>query len=326
MCKILTFTNAKKIDIQKTAEVIGNILLGIERDGFGYAVQGQNNVFGEKTIAPNFCSRLEAKNIVRLPIVEARSETFGYLDKPMGPAIFHGRTSTNDKGLLNCHPMQIKKWNLIHNGVVDDHGPKYSKKTTNDSEDLLHRLLEGIESVENNIAGYFAFCAIDHNGRLHVGRDSIATLHIAWIEKVQSYLIGTTEDLIKKTAEALNLKTGPIDLIKPNTYAIFNGNDIEFHRSISPRGFDKKQAELAELSLGRSLSVEDSNSLFTDDGECLSDLMREAESINDEYIIEFAGQLISASEYSELDEYSKRLCTVERPDGTLLFSPKWIER
>ena len=322
MCKVVAFTNASKLDVKKASEVIGNILLKIESDGFGYAVKGDQNTFGEKCIADRFTSRLKATNLVKLPIIETRQETFGVADKPTGPAIFHGRTSTNDKGLLNCHPMIRDGWHLIHNGVVNDSGPKYFKHTTNDSEDLLQRLILGIEHVERDLTGYYAFCALDPMGRLHVGRDSIATLFIAWSTSIQSHIIATTEDLIEEICETLKIKVGPIDKIKDNCYLIFDGNGLIHNQLIKPRGYDSRQAEWSHKSLGYEIhSVEKQylNDYFNDDGEAFEDRMRELDNIDDRYtIIDENGDLITAHEYHQLDEISKAQCIIEREDGTVI--------
>lgn len=335
MCKIATFTNATNLNIVEASEAIGKIMLGLERDGFGYAVQGAENVFGERCVASKFKSRLKGHNIINLPIVEPRHAVFGQADKPVGPAIFHGRTSTNDKGLKNCHPMSRDNWHLVHNGVVTDHGPKYSKFTTNDSEDVVHRLTLGIEHVERDLSGYYAFCAIAPDGKLHVARDSQATLYIAECPKLQSYLIATTESLIESIAKALKIKIGPIDKIKSNVYMIFDGNDLIFERAINPRGFEYNEARYAELSLGRRLDVSGSSYESTLDAidsignraeydeareDELTELMRELDNIDESYLIEDEqGNMLTVHEYRKLDEVAKRACYIERADGTPLY-------
>lgn len=329
MCKIVSFTNSSKLDIKKTSEVIGNILLGLERDGFGYAVQGEQNVFGERCISAKFRSRLGSTDLISLPIIEPRQSAFGYLDKPKGPAIFHGRTSTNDKGLLNCHPMAKDNWNLIHNGVVTDHGPKYAKATTNDSEDLLHRLILGINHVERDLSGYYAFCAIDPQGHLHVARDANATLYMAWCAKIQSYLIATTESLLESVADKLKIKIGPIDLIKEDVYLIFADNEMTHSQVIKPRGYDYTESKLASLSLGRSLSDSTYGSDYLDNDYTrfnlddstreLDELMDEVEHMDDTYSIQnYDGETITVEQYKKLDEVSKLECLIVRPDGTYL--------
>jgi len=334
MCKIFTFTNSTKLDIKKTSEIIAKRLSDLERDGYGYAVQGAQNVFGEKSIADRFTSRLNALHIVKLPIIEKRQLVFGEVDKPTGPALFHGRTSTNDKGLLNCHPMQKDSWHLIHNGVVGDNGPKYKKLTTNDSEDLLHRLILGIDQVEKHLSGYYAFAAISPDGRLHIGRDSVATLYIAWVDKIQSYVISTTENLIENILDDLKLKYGPIDKIENNIYMIFNGNDIVFQKAIKPIGYDYKQASYASKSLGRDLTGTSSayefntydyyeSNKYGDFTAFDSSEIQESDDIHDEldimddtYRILSDGETITRQEFYKLDYINQSACTIFRPDNS----------
>src|SRR5271165_6816473 len=120
MCLVLAVTNMKKIALSKCLNDIGTTLLKEEEDGFGYAIQGKNGVFGEKTIAKKFYTRLARKHLeVNLPIVRKKHVSFGTPSELVGPGIFHGRTSTNVISLRDTHPMQIADWHLIHNGVVE---------------------------------------------------------------------------------------------------------------------------------------------------------------------------------------------------------------
>ncbi len=373
MCKVLAFTNTKKLDLKKSVNAIGNIMLALEKDGFGYAVQGPSNVFGEKCVAKQFQSRQYSRYEVRLPVVKKTHERFGSMEPCAGPGIFHGRTSTNVKGLLNCHPMQREDenggWHLIHNGVVTDHGPKYSKNTQNDSEDVLHRLMHGIEQVEAHLEGYYAFAAIDPQGRLHIGRDNIANLHMAWSQTLETFIIGTTVDLIKSVAKQLKAKIGPIDEINDNVYMIFDGNDVVYHRTISPRGYSSSQSRWASKSLGREISpgVYDATgtpSLYgwhhrnrpesswenastktadtvTDDKEiekmhadaseatvshydedeekAYYAMKSEIDSMDAAYqVYDANGAPITILEFRKMDYISQELCTVIRPDGTVI--------
>jgi hypothetical protein len=330
MCKIATFSNSTKLDIRKASEVIGKILLAQERDGFGYAVQGSTNVFGEKCTADFFTSRLNVTHAVKLPIIEVRQSTFGHTDKPTGPAMFHGRTSTNDRGLVNCHPMHKESWHLIHNGVVTDHGEKYVKNTTNDSEDLLHRLILGMGDVEKHLSGYYAFTAIDPQGRLHVGRDSIATLYMAWLPKIESYLFCTTVELLESVCKALSIKYGPIDKVQDNSYFILNGNDLAFTSTISPRGYDSYSKSMASLSLGRDL--ESYSTAFPEDGNLSPDtqdidaLLEELDAIDDSYRIQDGtGEPITSETFKHLDDISRLDCLIQRPDGSRVDMALLIE-
>lgn len=260
MCKIATFTNGKKLTLLQIEE-IGNILLKTEQDGFGYAALGESGVFVEKTVSKTFKSRFLRSSLGPLQsIVEPVSTyTIGQYAPIIGPVILHGRTSTNQLGIGNCHPIVKNNYYLIHNGVVTDHGPKYKTKTTTDSEHVLTRFIEGIESVEKNLTGYYAFSCIGPDGRLYVTRDSIADLFIAWIDSHDTFLIGTTETLIKQICQVINAPSPVISKIKDDTYIVFQGNEMQFTRSIKSRGFERRHAELAEKSLGRSLDGWSSN-------------------------------------------------------------------
>lgn len=336
MCKVIAFTNSSKLNIKKTSEVIGKKLLAIERDGYGYVVQGEENVFGERCIASTFTSRLDASHCVKLPIIDKRQSVFGYNDKPKGPALFHGRTSTNDKGLTNCHPMSRDNWHLIHNGVVTDHGEKYKKYTTNDSEDLLYRLTLGIKEVESQLTGYYAACAIGPDGRLHVIKDAIANLFIAWCPIIQSYIFATTESLIIDICKSLKIKHGQIDKVKDNCYLIFEQNELLHNETIVPRGYDLKESAFASYSLGRELTtinpLDNVRSLGRDydswddyknenynTPEIKENLMREIETMDETYtIFDQDYNEISLLEFNKLDSISQALCTIERDDGSMI--------
>lgn len=346
MCKIAVFTNVKNLNLKEKINSIGNTLLKLEDDGFGYALQGEQGVFGEKCVAKTFASRLWAKETVKLPIVKPTYEKFGTISQLTGPGIFHGRTSTNVKGLLNCHPMQRDGWNLIHNGVVGDIGPEYEKTTQNDSEDVLFRLIEGIDSVEKHLEGYYAFAAIDPHGRLHVARDAMASLFIAWSKVYESYVIATTAELLKSLNRTLKAKLGPIDEIYQDKYMIFQGNEMIHSQDITPLGYTMAQARHSMQSLGRSVysspnvidvSTEGHHrgrrdvafeSASEEGWPLLSGIDQEKEdayyamryeldNMDASYLItdEF-GKEISVIEFKKLDPISQEMCRIERADGT----------
>lgn len=268
MCKVIVFTDTKKLNLKQHLNGIANTLLRTEKDGFGYAIQGKSGVFGEKTIAKTFRTRLGyGDHAITLPVIKKKYELFGSPDELTGPGLFHGRTSTNAEGLINTHPMSRDGWHLIHNGVVQDLGPKYEKTTDNDSEDLLYRLIEGYDAndlskvpegamqhVERYLEGYYAFAAIDPLGRLHVARDEYATLFIAYSPIYETHLIATTEELLMKVNKMLEAGMGPIDEVDSDVYMIFEGNQLIHWEYIRPLGFTVKQAEKSVASLGRVLS------------------------------------------------------------------------
>lgn len=233
---------------------IGNILLKHESDGFGYAIVGDSGVFGEKCVADKFKSRIGLSKFNPYQIVKQKYYSFGQRGMPTGPAIFHGRTATNAKGLLNCHPMVIDNAYLIHNGVVTDHGPAYKTLTTNDSEHVLRRFLNGIHEVEKYLTGYYAFAAITQDFKLHVVKDKIADLNIGWSEKLDSYLIGTTYELLEEIAKALDVDINAIDEIADDSYFVFDNNEVIHAQEIKSRGHTWSEARYAQASIGKTLT------------------------------------------------------------------------
>ncbi len=339
MCKVIALTNASKLT-DKQVEKICNELLSLEHDGVGYAIKGDKSVYGERSIDVKFTTLLRKQHkILNLPIVEIKTKSFGDVtNKPVGPGIFHGRTSTNKLGLINTHPMELDGWFLVHNGVVTDHGPKYKKTTDNDSEDVLYRLIEGIESVERHLSGYYAFAAIDPQGRLHIGKDSTAQLHIAYAAKLESYIIATTQDLVEFVAKTCGVKLSSLtESFKSNTYCIFQGNKLIHNQLINPRGYSDRESKYAESSLGHSLSVKptwDNYNDYKNYHDSVLDVITrpdstqdsigntaisELERLDDSYeFITPSGEHIDLHEFYKLDSYSQASCVIVRPDGTVV--------
>jgi hypothetical protein len=187
---------------------------------------------------------------VDLPIVKPEYKNFGIKSELKGPIMFHGRTSTNSKGLKNTHPIVKNDWHLVHNGVVSNKGPDYPMTTDNDTEHLVHYLSTvGITGIESNLTGYYAFGAIAPDGKLHIARDSNARLVTCRIPTIDSYAFATTTDLIEKTCKHMGWKHGPIDIVEDNLYMIFDGNILIKNQTIKPRGYGYSE----EKHMGASL-------------------------------------------------------------------------
>jgi hypothetical protein len=258
MCKVIGFTNFQKVREKLGAiEYFSQLLLATERDGFGYAVWDNNKKasFGERTTENTFTSLARPKLDVNFSFCEEPymiQNSFGEFDlSSVGPAVFHGRVSTNNKNIQNTHPMVKNGWSLIHNGVVTDHGPNYQQETTNDSEHVLTRYVDG--TFEKALTGYYAFLAIDPEGKLHVGKDNIARLHSTWVAALDSYIFSTNEENIKAICKAFSVSHSPILKVKDDRLVIFNGNEVVETRRIASRGHSWKEAQHAQKSLGHSI-------------------------------------------------------------------------
>lgn len=264
MCKIFCMTNATRVDVSPR-------LLGIlrdavtrttDRDGFGWVAQHTEGgaLAGEKTTTPASWRPLESYSGGRthtLPVVVRTSTQFGDLPtwtpgsgsrgkkRPStvgkySSLLAHGRYSTNTVSLANTHPMLSDTGDvaLIHNGVVSDHGhlPPGILKTNNDTEILLRHWEEGgVEAVEESVGGYYAFCVLQPDGRTHVVRDSSAVLYITYSRTVDSYLLATTEEILREVCTRMRWMYDKPELLSPNTYVQFDTSGIHSHRVLQPR-------------------------------------------------------------------------------------------
>lgn len=258
MCKVIGFTNFSKVKKKlETVEYLGRLLLSTERDGFGYAVWDKNSksFFGERTAEKSFSSSTRDTAKVDFSFCDKPlkvQNSFGEYDmENVGPAIFHGRISTNMKSLLNTHPIVKHDMALIHNGVVTDLGPKYETITTNDSEHVLERFVD--DTFEKNLRGYYAFLAIDKEGKLHVCRDAIASLYSTWIESLDTYLFSTNEDNIVNICKAFGVDYSTILKVTSDTLLCFEDNKVVSSRKITSLGYSQIEGRYAKDSLGYGL-------------------------------------------------------------------------
>lgn len=256
MCKVMMLTSGKKIkDLKKLVNTVQTLITATDRHGFGWSAQGKSGVFGERMTDMHHGYRLDTdRHKVLLPLVKHTYNNYGSKSEIVGPMLFHGRTSTNDKTLQNTHPIVKNDWYLIHNGVVRNHGPEYPMTTTNDTEHLVQYLsTTGVSDIEKYLTGYYALGAISPEGKLHVVRDSVASLYVAWNRTLESYIFATTTDLIEDLAELMKYKIGPIERVEDNVYAIFDGNKQTLFETIKPRGYDYQESKHASASLGYNL-------------------------------------------------------------------------
>jgi len=243
MCKIFAMSNTSKLtrkNFINLLRIVHPIITHSEVDGFGWAVLGESGIYGEKYINPTeFDFRIfnnVKENKILKELIKEEASSFGQASKPIGPLLIHGRTSTNDKTLTNTHPFIKNNWTLIHNGVVDNLGETYIMDSTCDSEHLIHYLSSGgIESIEKYVSGYYAVAAIDPNGNLHVFKDDIASLYVAYIKTIDSFIFSTTKDMISITCKKMKWEYTEINPMKGNFYMVINKeNELLYSRKIKP--------------------------------------------------------------------------------------------
>ena len=301
MCKIITLTNVSKVkNLNKLVKVAAELVSKSEHDGFGYAIQGTNGVFGERTTSPAGFESLFKVPKFDLPFTAITYNRFGTKTKATGGAIFHGRTSTNAATLLNTHPIIKRDWTLIHNGVVSNHGPEYDAITTNDTEHLLEYLsTTGISGIEQHITGYYAVAAFAPDSKRHVFKDSIASLYAAYSETIDSIIFATRESHISELCKAMRWTHAIPEPVQNNTYLVFDKGELITQSSFKPRGRTAIESKYASLSLGRELDADDADwSRFKYSSGTQTE---EYSNLSHEYWSD-CGQKIDESEYMFLQE------------------------
>lgn len=327
MCKVITLTNSSKIkNLEKFINTVRPIITASEPDGFGWATMGVNGVFGERSTSVKKSTRIaKQRKQVTLPVTKQTFQSFGKVTKQHGPMLVHGRISTNDHTLINTHPLQKHGWTLIHNGVVTNHGPEYVMNTTNDTEHLIELLAtKGIDALVDSLTGYYAFAAIDNEGQLHVCRDAIAQLKIAFIEELDSYIFATTAKLIEDLCKEMKYANCSfIEDVEDNIYMIFKGNELVHRQNIKSRGYQKREADLMHKSVSYLDNVSALSSLneVSDDKviDKYMDFFEEISRIDSSYEVwDKQDNQMAIYEFMKLDKIEQLQCYILRPDGTYL--------
>lgn len=309
MCKLIAITDASRI--KNLDAFVGVCMHAVKdmTDGFGYAVQTNGGVAGYRTLNPE----LHTSTVRDIPpFVEVMQHHYGVRGEVTGPMILHGRISTNHNTLRNTHPIVREDWHLVHNGVVTNHGPAYGNLTTNDSEHVLYHLMRGINEVADNLTGYYAAAAIDNEGKLHIVRDSIATLYYARLNSVDSGIFATTPDIIYQVAAYLGDVVVPLPVME-DVYLVFEKNILQYQTHFKSRGYGHAEAAYATRSLGRELYNSDDGPYYTDA------FWDEIAHIDETWIIMASqGHELTVEQFYDLTDKEKMDCTIIRPNGTEL--------
>ena len=325
MCKVMVFTNTKKMNKNMNdSEIIYNSRKMMQDDGFGYSLYSEKGIFTERFLEPDYVESLLSGKISDIQALICNSvDTSTEGVRPiaaLGGLLIHGRISTNHRTMVNTHPINKHGWSLIHNGVVEDSGPTFERITTNDSESCLERLATGgIEAIEKHLTGYYAIAAIDPTGKLHIVRDNVASLYCTYVESIDSYIFATTEALISGVCKELGLDPSPILSVKDNIYMIFNiEGSLESIATIVPKGRSTYADSLSYKSLGHTLT--DCYGLTEDESSFLaySEEVQWSSDSSYTFIHTQSMEEISRSEFLKLDDDIKvNEYTVIRPDGTI---------
>lgn len=346
MCKQIIFTNInskKLVENGLTNQMLVETcqeLLSDQSDGFGYILTtAKSGIVGQRT------NDIDSFDFKDTGIIKAKkaspqfpwsmisnvsnentlcSNVIGNLQvdrakvRLSGPALFHGRISTNNKALINVHPLSYdnSKEYLIHNGVVTNVGTSYPQVTSNDTEHLLHYMNGGIEQLAANITGYYAFAMTRADGALVIAKDRIAPLYSAWILELDTYVFASTESLIQDACSGLGLKVSPqIEAMSSDCYLEFKGNELIQMKEFKSLGFTMRESALSEKSLGYSL--EGLNSSMS----AAEEELVEYYDMNVDYssFIERDKTQLTYQEYKTLSPEQKLDCDIYTIDGQSLL-------
>lgn len=323
MCKLMVFSNTVKFNdsqLETIVKTASKVMSRTEKDGFGISARGTKGIFNRKFLNPLDASLVDTFS--SLPFLKQnKSETgiFGRVDA----LILHGRTSTNFLGLNNTHPISKHDLHLCHNGIVEDSGPAYEMMTQNDTEHIVERFAQGIESVEGCISGYYAFAAFKNaTDSLFVVRDSIATLYFAEVPDLNCHVYATTKELILECLSAAKISHRPIEMLEDNILVEYAGEHLKSFQKIKPKGRTVYSDSLAEKSLGRALhSVDLSESSMNYESSPEDIFFDEVMNCADSSWTFFhRNKEISVNEFYALNEYEQLECLVVRSDGTVCSS------
>jgi hypothetical protein len=158
MCKHICFT---KFDVKTDTPIIHEFVDKThDKDGYGAIIRTLDN---------------RLLTFKSLKLVEFYM-TLGSVIKstPIRQLVIHHRTSTNKVGYDYTHPFEYKGNYLTHNGVITV-PKKYATKTENDSEILLHHLID-TDFDTKSVSGYFS-CFILNDKTTTVVVDATAPMY-----------------------------------------------------------------------------------------------------------------------------------------------------
>lgn len=322
MCKIFALTSAKKLNAGQLESLTKSVAKNMtsERDGFGVMAKKQDgSMFIRRFLVPSHASVLS--RVLDIPFAKLKSNGTGQLLKTesLDSIVFHGRTSTNFEGLINTHPISKHGMHLVHNGVVEDSGPKYTMQSQNDTEHMLERIFDG--SFESTISGYYATMHYrDHDKVLTILKDATAYLYFTWSDQIESYVFGSTENLIQSVLKSQKISHGEISEMQDSTRLEFLGNAIQSQTTFKPKGRSVYADSKAELSLGRSLISENWSAEYADElsQDEISFLASVSQEVDHSCIVLRDGKELDLDLFFELDDIGKLECDIVLSDGTFL--------
>ena len=174
---------------------------------------------------------------------------------------------------------------------------------------------------------------------LHIFKDSIANLHVAYSNLLESPIFATTAELVVKVGKYIgeNLEAA---VVKDDTYLVFNKQGKLIHQSsFESRGYDDYSAKHASASLGYELTPKTSIKKpvsWKDDiidisaynayesyeemvwSNVSDEYLDEIQYLDDTYTIVRGHRQIGVHEFETMDIVDQVECTITRPNGTIV--------
>lgn len=237
MCKIAIIAGIKPERQEATIRFIkemAEIMTPGNDDGLGYAaVDKHGNLFAEKWLnnkkafTPMKAFDPDTKLISMFSKAIKKQDTpltyasHGVPDLNKAVAVtLHARLATSAKGIKNTHPFIDADTSLIHNGVITNVQDFNFTLSSCDSEAILISYLkryvgvipEGIKDAVVDLVGYYA-CAVfardaDGNRILDVFKGHNDNLHLVWIDDLETWVMSSTEENIRRACAKLGFKCG----------------------------------------------------------------------------------------------------------------------
>jgi len=346
MCKLFILTNTSKLShnkLSKLLTVTAKIMGKTDSHGFGWSMLNGDSFTGEKCVDPEYFENSFFSSVpsqLKSIFGKSESEVYGEMPKKLsGALLVHARISTNQLGLINTHPFINEDWSLIHNGVVTNETDHVERKSSNDTEYLLHHLThQGVDGMVSSVAGYYAVGAISRKtGDLLVVKDNIANLYACYIETLDSLAFGTSASQLESIIKTIGYKHSKITPVKDNMAFTFDKRGmLTSERAITPiarktyneadyyasMGYDttgdynrRSESVYSTESINKSIQIEDVPN-DVPPVKCFDFIDEYGEPVPKHRLdsvfmfLDYNNQTMSADEFLDLDDVDQEYCDV----------------
>lgn len=253
MCKLFMIANAENINSEDFLKVLAkasSTITASDKDGFGWAARGSGGgIFGERYLGHKGIDfPLLVKPVMpegyRKIFKQAEVEKWGRPEEKLaGAVLMHARSSTNKVALENSHPHRTEKFTLIHNGNVSYLGAEFKRRSSCDTEYLVHALSQGgIKKMVKDCEGWYAVGALEHRtGNFYLIKDDTTRLHGTWVKDIKSLVFATSVDHLSSICKAMAWTYHKVYEVEGNRAFIFSkSGKVIYEGKISPKSTSYK--------------------------------------------------------------------------------------